>query len=329
MSKEACFMRSKLMTGFVGLIALGAALAFPAHAQWPAKPVRVITSHPPGGTVDQLARILADELARAFGRPFVVDSRAGANGDVAAEQLLAAPADGYTVMVSPHGPFVTNMFLRKQSFDHATAFAPVTPLATAPLVLVVHPSVPARNLAELLAWLRAQGGRTNYASQGIGSSGHFAMELFMKQAGFQASHVPYKGTGGATLDLLSGNVSMMFDTATTALLHVRSGKLRGIAVAEPRRLPGAPDLPTVAETLPGFDAAPWYALATRAGTPSDIVERLAGEWARVAARPEIRERFSKVGVELQAMTPSAFRGYIRSEYEKWGAISRAAGAKNE
>jgi tripartite-type tricarboxylate transporter receptor subunit TctC len=312
---------------FIGLLA--AALALPALAQWPAKPVRVITSHPPGGTVDQLARILADEFGRAFGRPFVVDARAGANGDVAAEQLIAAPADGYTLMVSPHGPFVTNMFLRKQSFDHATAFAPVTALAAAPLVLVVHPSVPAHSLAELLAWLRASGGSVNYASQGIGSSGHFAMELLMRQAGFKANHVPYKGTAGATVDLLAGNVSMMFDTATTALLHVRSGKLRGIAVGQVKRLAGAPDLPAVAESIRGFEATPWYALTARAGTPEEIVERLAAEWARVVARPEVQARFSKLGVELRTMTPAGFREYIRSEYDKWGGIARAGGAKNE
>lgn len=313
---------------------IGAALLFlaalPALAQsWPAKPVRIITSHGAGGTVDQLARTIADDFGRVFGRAFVVDSRVGANGDVAAEHLVAAPADGYTLMVSPHGPYATNMFLRKQSFDHATAFAPITVLATVPLVLVVHPSVPARNLAELLPWLRAADGRVNYASQGIGSSGHLAMELLMRQAGFKAAHVPYKGTGPATVDLLAGSVTMMLDTATTALVHVRSGKLRGIAVAEKRRLVQAPDLPAVAEAIPGFEASPWYAMSARAGTAQEIVERLAAEWARSVARREVQERFARLGIELQTATPGEFREYIRVEYEKWGAIIRASGAKNE
>lgn len=313
---------------------IGAALLFlaalPALAQsWPAKPVRIITSHGAGGTVDQLARTIADDFGRVFGRAFVVDSRVGANGDVAAEQLVAAPSDGYTLMVSPHGPYATNMFLRKQPFDHATAFAPITVLATVPLVLVVHPSVPARNLAELLPWLKAADGRVNYASQGIGSSGHLGMELLMRQAGFKAAHVPYKGTGPATVDLLAGTVTMMLDTATTALVHVRSGRLRGIAVAEKRRLVQAPDLPAVAEAIPGFEASPWYAMSARAGTAHEIVDRLAAEWARTVARREVQERFAKLGVELQATTPGEFREYIRTEYEKWGTIIRASGAKNE
>ena len=247
----------------------------------------------------------------------------------AAEQLLSAPADGYTVLVSPHGPFVTNMFLRKQPFDHATAFAPITVVGTQPLVLVVHPSVPANNFAELLAWLRASGGRVNYASSGIGSSAHFAMELLMRQAGFQATHVAYKGGAQATVDLLSGNVSTMFDTANHALLYMRSGKMRGIAVGTLQRLKQAPDLPAVAETLPGFEATPWYAMTARAGTPAEIVERLSAEWGRVVAKPEVQERFSKLGVELLTMTPGATRAYFLSEFRKWGEISRASGAKNE
>jgi tripartite-type tricarboxylate transporter receptor subunit TctC len=320
----------KLESFIASLVASLGICAAPASAQsWPAKPVRVITSHGAGGTVDQLARTIADDFSRVFGKSFVVDARIGANGDVAAEQLIAAPADGYTLMVSPHGPFATNMFLRKQSFDHATAFAPVSVLASVPLVLVVHPSVPAGNLRDLVAWLKASDGRTNYASQGIGSSGHLAMELLMKQAGFKAAHVPYKGTGPATVDLLSGTVTMMLDTATTALVNVRGGKLKGIAVAEPRRLKQAPDLPAIAETIPGFDASPWYAMSARAGTPNEIIERLATEWARTAARPEVQERFGRLGVELRTTTPAEFRDYIRSEYDKWGTIIRASGAKNE
>jgi tripartite-type tricarboxylate transporter receptor subunit TctC len=301
-----------------------------ASAQtWPTKPVRVITSHGAGGTVDQLARTIADDFSRVFGRPFVVDARIGANGDVAAEQLIAAPADGHTVLVSPHGPYATNMFLRKQSFDHATAFAPITVLASVPLVLVVHPSVPAGNVRDLVTWLKANDSRANYASQGIGSSGHLAMELLMRQAGFKATHVPYKGTGPATVDLLAGTVTMMLDTATTALVHVRSGKLKGIAVAEPKRLKQAPDLPAIAETIPRFDASPWYAMSARAGTPQEIIDRLAAEWARTVARPEVQERFGKLGVELRSTTPAEFRDYIRTEYDKWGTIIRASGAKNE
>ena len=151
----------------------------------------------------------------------------------------------------------------------------------------------------------------------------------MRQAGFQATHIPYKGTGNASMDLLSGNVSMMFDTSTTALPYIRSGKLRGIAVGELRRIKAAPDLPTVAEFIPGFDASPWYAMTARACTPAEIVERLSTEWARVVARPEVQDRFAKIGVELLTMTPAATRDYIGQEFQKWGEISRASGAKNE
>ena len=297
---------------------------------WPARPVRLIANALPGGTVDQLARTVSSEFSRTFGRPFVVDHKAGANGDIAAEQLIVAPADGHTFMVSSHGSFVINMHLRKQSFDPRTAFAPITPLAVTTLVLVVHPAVPARNLSELLGWLRSNSGKASYASPGIGSSGHMAMALLIRQARVSASHVPYKTSAAVTVDLLGGNVQMMFDTSITALQHVRAGKLRAIAVADLRRMSAAPDIPTIAESgFPGFETAPWYALTARAGTPRDVVELLASEWSRVIAKPDIQERFAKIGVGLRAQAPEVFRDYIQQEYEKWGAIIRASKTKND
>ena len=322
------------MTGMRMLVAFSLALvlAAPAAAQgnaWPARPVRVIATNPPGGSVDRLARTLSEELARATGQPFVVENRSGANGDIGAEQLMAAPADGHALLVSPSGPFVINMHLRRQSFDPGRDLQPVTLLGVPPLVLVVHPSVPARSLAELLDWARSRGA-LNYASQGMASSGHLAMELLRSRAGFDALHVPYKGAAGASADVVAGHVPMMFDNTGSALPQVAAGRLRAIAVAEGARLASAPDIPTVAEQgFPGFEATPWIGLSARAGLPAAVVQRLASEWSRAAARPELRERYSRIGVELRSVSGEALAGFIATDRARWGAIIRSAGVTNE
>ena len=302
-----------------------------ARAQgWPDRPVRVIATSPPGGAVDLLARLAAEELAREHGQPFIVDNRPGANGNIGVDLVLKAPADGHQLFVAPPGPFSINAeLMAAMPFNPASDIAPIALLGVSPLLLVVHPSVGATNLAELIAWLRARPGAVHYASQAVGSTGHLAMELFKTRAGVDALHVPYKGSAAqATADLLAGRVALSFVNTSTTLPYIRSGQLRAIAVAETTRLAAAPDIPTLDETgLPGFAASPWIGLGARAGTPHEIIERLNESARRGLARPTALARLAAIGVETRPLTSERFALFIRAENEKWREIIRRSGAK--
>ena len=328
-------MHTRMMLKQVLLAAFVAALSTSAASLaqvWPAHPVRIVATSPPGGSVDFLARALASDFGEAFGQPFVVENRPGANGNIGVELVLRAPADGHALFVSPPGPFAINGHLMPaMPFDPGRDIAPVTMLAVTPLLLVVHPSVPARNLPELLAWVRAQDGKATYASQAVASTGHLAMELMLARAGLQAIHVPYKGSAAqAATDLLAGRVSMGFISTSTTLPQVASGRLRAIGVAEPKRIRAAPDIPTVDESgLPGFEATPWLGLGARAGTPHGIVERLAARATVALARPEAAKRMASLGIEPRPMAPDAFAAFVRADSAKWAEIIRRSGAKPE
>jgi len=320
-------MRFKvLLTGLMLMYAAGDAGA------WPTRPVRVIATSPPGGSVDLLARIAADEFSTAFGQPFVVENRPGANGNIGVDLVLKAPADGHALFVAPPGPFSINAQLMPSTpFDPRADIAPVALLGVAPLLLVVHPSVPASGLPELIAWLRSRRGKVDYASQAVGSTGHLAMELFKTLAGVEATHIPYKGSAAqATADLLAGRVLMSFVNTSTTLPYIRTGQLRAIAVAERARIASAPAIPTLDEAgLPGFEATPWLGLGARAGTASEIIERLHQAAERALARPDIVERLQRIGIEPRPMSTAQFAAFIRVETEKWGDIIRRSGAKAE
>ena len=313
---------------FVSICASAAVLAQP----WPTHAVHIVATSPPGGSVDFLARALASDFSEAFGQPFVVENRPGANGNIGVELVLKAPADGHAMFVSPPGPFAINAHLMlSMPFDPVRDIAPVAMLAVTPLLLVVHPSVPARNLPELLAWLRAQNGVATYASQAVASTGFLAMELMKSRTGVEATHVPYKGSAAqAAADLLAGRVSMGFISASTTLPHVRSGRLRAIGVAELKRIREAPDIPTLDESgLPGFEATPWLGLGMRAGTPREIVDRLAGRAPRALARPETAARMASLGIEPRPLAPDEFAEFLRADSLKWADIIRRSGAKLE
>jgi tripartite-type tricarboxylate transporter receptor subunit TctC len=307
-------------------------IAAPAQLSWPTHAVRIVATSPPGGSVDFLARSLASDFAEAFGQPFIVDNRPGANGNIGVEVVMKAPADGHAMFVSPPGPFSINLHLMpSMPFDPERDIAPVAMLAVTPLLLVVDPSVPAANLSELLAWLRTQNGAATYASQAVASTGHLAMELLMSRTGVQATHVPYKGSAAqAATDLLAGRVSMGFISTSTTLPHVASGRLRAIGVAELKRIRAAPDIPTLDESgLPGFEATPWLGLGMRSGTPRDIVERLARRAPQALARPEAAKRMASLGIEPRSMASEAFRAFLREDSAKWAEIIRRTGAKLE
>jgi tripartite-type tricarboxylate transporter receptor subunit TctC len=308
------------------------AAAAPAQPPWPAHAVRIIATSPPGGSVDFLARALAEDFGRTFGQPFVVENRPGANGNIGVELVVRGPADGHMLFVSPPGPFSINVQLMPvMPFDPARDLAPVAMLAIAPLLLVVHPSVPAKDLPELLAWLRAQGGKASYASQAVASTGHLAMELLKSRTGVEAIHVPYKGSAAqATADLLAGRVAMSFVNTSTTLQYIAGGQLRAIAVAESKRIRAAPDIPTLDESgLPGFEATTWLGLGARAGTPRAIVDRLAERSSRALAEGAVARRMASLGIEARPLMPDEFAAFLRSDSAKWAEIIRRSGAKLE
>lgn len=316
------------------LLLAASTAATPTLAQqtWPARVVHIVATSPPGGAVDFLARALASDFGRHFGQPFVVENRPGANGNIGVETVVKAPADGHMLFVSPPGPFSINQnLMASMPFDPASDIAPVAMLAVSPLLLVVHPSVPAKNLPELLAWLRGQGGKVNYASQAVASTGHLAMELFKSLTGVDATHVPYKGSAAqAAADLLAGRVAMSFVNTSTTLSHISAGRLRAIGVAELKRIRAAPDIPTLDESgLPGFEATTWLGLGTRAGTPQEIVLRLSERAAQALAQPDTAKRMANLGVEPRPMGPEPFARFLLADAAKWKDVIRRSGAKAE
>ena len=323
------------MKSAIRVFALAAWLALPlavfAQQQpWPNRVVHVVSTSPPGGSVDLFARIAAEEFTNTFGQTFVVENRPGANGNIGVELVMRAPADGHMLFVSPAGPFSINAtIMDSMSFNPSTDIAPVAMFGVSPLLLVVNPAVPAKDLKELLAWMRSQKGKVNYASQAIASTGFLAMELLKSLTGVEATHIPYKGSAAAaTTDLLAGRVTLSFVNTSTTIGHIRNGKLRAIAVAERKRIAAAPEVPTVAESgVPGFEATSWFGLGARAGTPREIIIRLNEAVARALARPEVLARLSKIGIEARPMGADQFAEFVRAETAKWGGIIRRTSAK--
>lgn len=316
-------------------VLVAAALPIKSAAQqqtWPNRLVRIIATSPPGGSIDLLARLITDEYAKTFGQPFIVENRPGANGNIGVELVLKAPADGHMLFVTAPGPFSINLNLYDaMPFNPTTDIAPIALLGIAPLLLVVHPSLPAKNLKELLAFLRVHGGKVNYASQAVGATGHLAMELLKARAGVEATHVPYKGSAaGAAIALLSGEVAMGFVNTSTSLPHIKTGRLRAIGVAEKKRIASAPEIRTLDESgLPGFEATPWLGLGSRVGTPKEVVSRLNEGATRALARGEAVGRTSAMGIEMRPLTPEQFADFVRSETKKWAEIIRRSGARAE
>lgn len=317
-----------LALGATAIAATPVSLAQPA---WPGRPVRIIATSPPGGSVDLLARILAEDFTRAFGQPFIVDNRPGANGNVGAEAVIKAPADGHMLFVTIPGVFSINEhLLARMPFDARVDITAVAMLGVSPLLLVLHPGVPARNVTELVAWLKARPGKVSYSSQGVGTTGHLGMELFKSVTGTDVVHVPYKGAAAAITDLISAQVLITLTNTTAAVPYIQKGQMKAIAVAERERIRATPDIPTFSESgLPGFEVTPWFGLGTRAGVPREIVARLNAQTTVALTRPEVAARLAALGIEPRFMSPEGFSDYVKVESEKWGAIIRRSGAKAE
>ncbi len=309
-----------------------ACIALQAAAQtYPAKPVHVIVPFPPGGAADLLTRALGKKLTEAWGQAVVPDNRPGAGGNIGAEAAAKAAPDGYTLFMAAVTTHAVSMSLySKLGYDLEKDLAPVSLVANVPHILVAHPSVPAKNLMEVIAWLKAQGGKVNFASQGNGTLSHLEFELMKSMGGFSANHIPYKGSAPAMTDLLSGTVTLLFDSIPSSLPQVRAGKLRGIAVASSRRSPVLPDLPTVSEAgLTGFAADSWFGIMVPAGTPKDVIARLNAEVIKALDSAEVKDIITKQGGEVKGSSPEGMAAQIRGDREKWGKVVRESGAKAE
>ena len=315
---------------FFALLAAGA-LSFAALAQdWPAKPVRIIVPFPAGGSADLMPRILGEKLSEKWGQPVVVENRAGAAGNIGAEYVYRAEPDGYMLLSSSPPPLAINRLLYpKLGFD-STQFVPMSVMAAIPNVLLVHPRVPANSVEELIAYAKANPGKLNYASQGNGTTSHLTAELFKQRAGgLQIAHIPYKGTAPALTDLLGGQVDMMCDNLGVSLPHVRSGKLKALAVASAKRIASLPGVPALAETFPGFEALAWFAIVGPPRTPSAIAEKVGADVREALKLPEVRKRLAELSAEPMGFGPADTGAFIRQETERWSAVIRMAGVKLE
>ncbi len=318
-------MRLQALAVAVAFFAAGVAAA---AERYPQRPVRLIVAFAAGGSADVVARVIGQKLSESIGQQVVIDNRPGAGGNLSAEIAARAAPDGYTLYMSSASLVVNVSLYRKVAYDPVRDFAPVTLLASAQNVLVAHPSVPARNVKDLIALARKTPGRINYASTGSGTSGHLAMELFRSMAGIDMTHVPYKAVGQAQVDLLAGQVSLWFPTIPGALPHIKAGKMIALAVSGAKRSPALPDVPTVAEAaLPGFEASTWYPILAPAKTPAAIVDQLNRQLVAIVTAPQVREQLLQAGVEPIGSSPQALADHIRVELAKWAKVVQVSGVR--
>jgi tripartite-type tricarboxylate transporter receptor subunit TctC len=312
------------------LVAFAAALCMsaPSHAQYPARPLRLVVPFAAGSANDTVGRIVAPPLSTALGRPVVIDNRPGAGGNIGAELVAKSSPDGYTLVMGNISHAISMTLHEKPGYDLVRDFMPVTQLASGSFLLAVHPSLPVKSVKELIAFARARPGQVNVGTSGAGI--FLASELFQSMTATRMLNVTYRSTPQAVTALVSGEVSVGFPATSSALPQVRAGRLRALAVTSAHRLSMAPDLPTVSEAgLAGYEASPWYGLLVPAGTPQDIVFRLHADSVKVVAQPDVRERFSAADLDAAGSTPQQFAAYIRSEIAKWGKIVKATGMRPE
>ena len=308
----------------MGAIALAAAtLSLGAAAQaYPTKPITIVVPFSAGGTTDILARLVGQYLTTELGQPVVVDNKAGAGGNIGGALAAKAPADGYTLFMGTVGTHAINAALyKKMPFDHVKDFAPLSRVANVPNLLVAHPSQPFKTVPEMIAYAKANPGKINFGSPGNGASPHLSGELFKSMAKVELTHIPYKGSAPAVSDLLGNQIAIMFDNMPSVIPHVRSGKLRAIAISTAKRSPELPDVPTIAEAgVPGYEAMSWFGLFAPAATPKPVLDKLSTALSKVLANPEVQKKISAQGGETVNETPAQFAAFIRSETTKWGKV---------
>jgi len=312
---------------------IGVALAFSlwslsAPAQdYPARPVRIVIPLSPGGTTDVPGRIIAQKLSETLGQQFFVENRAGAGGTIGTDYVAKSKPDGYTLLLTA-SPFVIAPHVYKNMpYDTLTDFAPVVRIATGPYVLVVHPSLGVNSVKELIAAAKKEPGKIDFASSGNGGAQHLVTELFMYMAGIKLNHVPYKGSGPAQQDLMSGIVKVSFVGTPIAIPHMKSGRLKALGVSTAKRSPEMPEVPTIAEAgVPGYEAIVWIGMLAPTGTPRDIVAKLNGEIGKLVRADEVKKLIAPTGMEPDPDTPAQFGAYLKGDYDKWGKVVRDSGA---
>lgn len=314
------------------LFAAALALAAPAAAlaqAWPARPVRIIVSYPPGGGADATARLIGPKIAEAIGQSVLIENRQGSGGVIGGDAVAKAPPDGYTFLLDASSHSINPVLQARMPFDTLKDLSPVSLLVVVPNMLVVHPAFPAGSVRELIALVKAKPGQYSFASSGNGSAQHLAAELFKAQAGLFMVHIPYRGGGPALVDVMGGQVPIYFGNMASASPHVRAGKLKALAVTGGKRSPAAPDVPTVAEAgnLKGYEVYEWNALFAPAGTPAAAIERMQREAAKALALPDVREKLAALGAEPVGGTPAELERLRRADLEKWTGVIKRAGIK--
>lgn len=302
-----------------------------AAQEYPVKAIRFIAPNLPGGPTDILARLVGQKLAESFGQPVVIENRAGAGGNIGTEAAAKSPPDGYTLVTGNNATFGANVSLYKHlAFDPVKDFAPLVLVATQPNILVVHPSLPVTSVRQLIVLAKARPGELNYAGSGMGAVAHLAAELFKSMAGVNIVHIPYKSAAPALIDVIAGQNQLMFATSLSVQPHIKSQKLRALAVTTAKRSRLMPELPTIAEAgVPGFEAMTWHGVLTTGGTPPAIVNKLSAEINRILQLPDVRERLGSLGAEIIGGTPQEFAAHIKREIPKWAKVIKDAGVRVE
>lgn len=322
--------RNLLLSSLICAAALAAAPVETRAQTYPSKPIRLVVGYAAGGSTDQIARILGQRLSEELGQPVIVDNKPGAGATIASEFVAKSAPDGYTLFMSTIANTINTTLYKRLSFDFERDFAPVSLVATVPNVLVVNPNVPAKTVKEFIALVKSKPGELYFGSSGSGSSVHLSGELFNMVAGTKLTHVPYKGSAPATVDLMSGQIQAMFDNLSTSLPYIKSGKLRAIAVTSAQRSPAAPDIPTMAEAgLPDCEVLSWFALVAPAKTPQPIIDRLNAATVKVLNEPAAKQQIATLGADPVSSAPTELATFIASETAKWAKVVQASGATVE
>ena len=310
-------------------LVLAAVVPLTAAQQYPVRPIRYIAPNLPGGPTDILARTLGQKLSESLGQPVVVENRAGASGIIGTEAAAKSPPDGYTLLSGNNATFGANVSLfKKLPYDPVRDFSPVVLIGTQPNILVVHPSLPVKSVKELIAVARARPGQLNYAGTGMGAAANLSAELFKSMTRTNMVGISYKSAAPALTDLIAGQTQLMFATALSVMPHIKSNRVRALAVTTATRMRAMPELPTIAEAgVPGFEASTWHGVLVPAGTPATIIDRLNAEINRALQQPDVRERLAALGAEIRGGTPKEFADHIQREIPKWGKVIRALGVK--
>jgi tripartite-type tricarboxylate transporter receptor subunit TctC len=320
--------RRSFVAAGAGALCMLAGGAMAQTTPYPAKPIKWIVPFPPAGAMDVIARTLGEQMGRSLGQTFVIENKPGAGGNIGVDAVAKSPADGYTMMIVANGMAVNKFLYGKLTYDPVKSFEPVSLLAVVPNVLVTQASSPAKTVSEVVARAKSQPGKVTYASAGNGTSIHLAGELFASMAQVDLLHVPYKGSGPAITDLIGGQVDYMFDSITSAMPHIQSGKLRAIAVTTAKRSTALPNVPTIAEAgLPGYELSPWFAVYMPAGTPKPIIAKIHDALLAAMKLPEVQKRLTAIGAEPIGSTPEQLAGHLDAEMAKWGKIIRDRGIR--